>query len=176
MGLETYTPEAVTDMAQVYHDLVNNPATRDLVLRATKKINPSLNVPELELKDQLNALAQQGGARIQGLENKLHEYEIKEKIAERRNELKKEFGLRNSDIDEIEKLMVDKGIPNHKSAAEFYKMQKESAKPTPSAVHTPVTLPQDSLAAMSKGGQSGLNQWARGEAYAALDDIMKGRR
>jgi len=72
--------------------------------------------------------------------------------------------------------MVDKGIPNHKSAAEFYKMQKESAKPTPSAVHTTVTLPQDSLAAMSKGGQSGLNQWARGEAYAALDDIMKGRR
>jgi len=176
MSLENMSEDTVKDMAQVYSDLVNNPQTREIILRATKKVNPTLQIPEIDLKDQGNNAVLKGRERIESLENKLQQYEIKETVQNRRNGLKKDYNFNDDDIESVEKLMVEYKIPEHKTAAEFFKMQRESAQPTPSAQHTPVSLPQDSMNAMMKGGQPGLNQWSRGEAMKTLDDIMKNRR
>jgi hypothetical protein len=175
MSLENMDEGAVRDMAQVYHDLVNNPQTREMMLRATKKVNPTLNIPELELKDQVNGLMKMGTERISSLENQLNEYKIRDEVIKRRQELKKEHRFNDDDIEEVEKLMVDRKIADHKTAADFFKMQKQQAVPTPHSPMTPVSLPQDSLAAMNKGGQTGLNQWARGEAMKSLDDLIRQR-
>jgi len=37
-----------------------------------------------------------------------------------------------SEIEEVEKVMLEKGITNHEAAAEYWQWMKQSAAPTPS--------------------------------------------
>ena len=110
-----------------------------------------------------------------GLEAKLRERDAREELQKRRDSLLKKGLARNqTDIDEIEKLMLEKGMTNHETAAEYFDWMKQAAEPTPNSAmgYTPSALSKFDLSKYWKNPQMG----ARDEAAQALKDLRKNTR
>jgi predicted aldo/keto reductase-like oxidoreductase len=109
---------------------------------------------------------------VQQLEAKLAEKDAKEELERRRQSLMKR-GLIDSedDIQEVEKVMLEKGITNHETAAEYHQWMKEAAKPTPSG-YNPQVIQKFDLSQYWKNPVSA----ARNEAAKALNDLRKRNR
>lgn len=175
-SLEGLTPEQIEASAAMYQSLVNNPETRELTLRATKKVNPALSIPEVELKDMARGEFTKRDEKIAKLEADILKRDAEQRVKDARASLK-DKGFAQTDVDAIEKIMVDRQIPNYETAAEFYRNSQKVAEPTPATVQTrpsTFTMPNDPLGAM-KGGRNGLNRWAREEGAAAINDLRNGR-
>jgi hypothetical protein len=71
----------------------------------------------------------------------------------------------------VEKIMLDKGITNHETAAEYHKWMKQSATPTPTG-YNPSPLNSFNLKEYWKNPQVA----ARNEAFKALNDLRKPTR
>ena len=142
-------------------------------MRLAKTASPETPIPEIDLKDQVRAMAQPLVDKVATLERQMLTRSVEDNIMGKRNSLY-EKGFKKDEVDQIEKLMVERQIPSHETAAEFFKMQKQTATPTPSTM-TPITLPTNVMESMKNGGQSGMNQWARGEAYSVINDLKAGR-
>jgi len=171
VSLEGLSPEAIADLAALAKGLSDDPKTRPTFLRMMKDRDPSLSIPEVDIPANIGAAVKPYLDRIGKLENEGREREIKDTILQRRQSLIKDKGVKESDIPEIEKMMVEKGISNHDTAAEFFLSQQNSAAPTPSAFSQPA-IPRPDMKAM--GGNIGA--WARTEAANAISDLIKGRR
>jgi hypothetical protein len=132
MSLENYSPEAIEELAALSKRLSEDPKTRKSFLKLAREVNPDLPVPELEMEEIVNSRASAAEKRVEELENKLRARDVREELSKRRNRLK-EQGLAQSDdeILEIEKLMTEKGIANHETAADYWRHMKQSAVPTP---------------------------------------------
>jgi hypothetical protein len=176
-SLEEFSAAEIESMAVTYKSLVNNPETRELVLRATKKINPALNVPELDLKDQARAAFKTTNDRMESLENEIRMRDARDRINGERSTLR-EQGFDKDAISAIEKIMTDEQIPNYATAAKYYANARMLAEPTPNAggaqPGTTYDLPADALGSL-KGGKGGLSKWARGQAEAAMAELKSGR-
>ena len=172
MSLENYSPEAISELAALSKRLSEDPATRKDFLRLTKKVHPDLPVPEIEMEEATNARVSAAEKRVMELEAKLRQKEVKEELAKRRNSLK-EAGLvqSESDIKEIEKIMTEKGIANHETAADYWKWMKESATPVSSGFPQPVMSRMD-----IKGYMKNPVGAARENAAAALAELRKNPR
>jgi hypothetical protein len=75
---------------------------------------------------------------------------------------------------EVEKLMTDRLIGDVVTAAKVFKMEKAEADHTsaePRVGPAPIEWPQDKY----KGLVENPTKWARNEAYAALQDVAKGK-
>ncbi len=175
-SLEGLTPEQIEAAAAMYQSLVSNPATREATLRATKTVNPSLSIPEVELKDMARAEFGKRDKVIEDLQADIRKRDAEQRVKDSRTSLR-DKGYAQTDVEAIEKLMIDKQIPNYDTAADYYTNMKKVAEPTPNTVQTrPSTfsMPQDPMGAM-KGGKQGLARWARNEGTTALDEIRSGR-
>lgn len=169
MSLEDMDEDTRDDLAALASKLANDPGTRRDFLKLAKKANPNLPIPELDMEEHVSKATESANKKIETLENRLMEKDINDRIQKARSQIVKDGLVSESDVPEVEKLMTEKKIPDHRTAAEFFKLQKESARPTPSAF-TPNTLPVD----MKTIGKD-VNGWARREASAAIDDLMKQR-
>ncbi|MEI8327093.1 MAG: hypothetical protein WCH44_17360, partial [Betaproteobacteria bacterium] len=111
-------------------------------------------------------------ARVQSLENKLRERDAVEELQKRRNSLKQK-GLASSDDDikGIEKIMLERGITNHETAAEYHEWMKQAATPTPSG-YNPQVIQKFDLNKYWKNPVSA----ARNEAVSALQDLRRPNR
>ena len=162
MSLENYSPEAITELAALSKRLSEDPATRKEFLRLTKKVHPDLPVPEIEMA----AAAEE---RVAQLEAKLKQREVREELLKRRNALKeKGYAQSDDDILEIEKLMTEKGIANHETAADYWQKSRETAVPTPNGFPQPVMSRFD-----IKGYMKNPVGAARENAAAALAELRK---
>lgn len=169
MSLENYSQEAIAELAALSKRLSEDPTTRKEFLRLTKKVHPDLPVPEIEMEEAVNQRASQAEQRVAQLEAKLKQREVKDELTRRRSVLK-EKGYADSDDDilEIEKLMTEKGIANHETAADYWRHMKQSAVPTPSGFPTPVMSKFD-----IKGYMKNPVGAARENAAAALAELRK---
>jgi hypothetical protein len=169
MSLENYSQEAIAELAALSKRLSEDPTTRKEFLRLTKKVHPDLPVPEIEMEEAVNQRASQAEQRVAQLEAKLKQREVKDELTRRRSVLK-EKGYVDSDDDilEIEKLMTEKGIANHETAADYWRHMKQSAVPTPSGFPTPVMSKFD-----IKGYMKNPVGAARENAAAALAELRK---
>ena len=70
---------------------------------------------------------------------------------------------------EIEKVMLEKNIPNHETAAEYWKWMQQSAAPTPGTSYNPSTLSKFDLSKYQKNPVAA----ARDEAFKALNELRK---
>lgn len=161
------------ELAALSKRLATNPKTRTEYLRLLKKENPDQVIPELEVEDRIAAFAKPHIERVEKMSLELLKRDTQDKIEAKRRKLRDE-GYTQQDIDAIEKLMVEKQIPAHDTAAEHFKMSKQLATPTPSALsRTGVnTLPIDKKLVKEAGG---IRNWSRIEAHKAVDDIKAGR-
>jgi len=84
------------------------------------------------------------------LEARLREREAVEELNRRRNQLlKKKLIDSEEQIEEVEKVMLEKGITNHEAAAEYWAWMKQSAPLTPNVGYNP--NPSTSLTRRSIG-------------------------
>ena len=160
------------ELALLMKQLSENPETRKEALRLTKKLRPDLPMPELEIEDYTEKAVSKANQRVEELERKLQEKEAHENLDKRRNSLM-EKGLidSKSDIEEIEKIMLEKGITNHESAAEYWQWMKQAAVPTPSG-YNPSPVAKFDLGKYYKNPTMA----ARDEAAKALSDLRKNSR
>jgi hypothetical protein len=173
MSLENYSVDQIQELAALADSLTKNPKTRESFLRLAKTASPETPIPEIDIKDQVRAMAQPLVEKVASLERELLTRKVEDNIINHRSGLY-EKGFKKNEVTQIEQLMIDKQIPSHETAAEFYRMQKQTATPTPSTM-TPITLPTNVMESMKNGGQAGMNQWARGEAYSIISDLKAGR-
>ncbi len=168
--------EELQQLGVAYNDLLNDPATREVVLRAQKARNPKLSIPEIDLKDQARGAFKDVNARQDKIEEELAKERRERFVKEQRKSLR-ESGFSAEDVTAIEKLMVAEQIPNYATAANYYKQSRQLATPTPDAGATgsrSYELPPDALGA-AKGGKGALSKFARDAANAAMTEITSGR-
>lgn len=168
MSLENYSPEAIQELAALSKRLSEDPATRKDFLKLSKKVMPDLPVPEIEMEEAVEKRTSAAEQRVKELENKLRQREVREELAKRRNALKeKGYVQSDEEIQEIEKLMTEKGIANHETAADYFRYMKQSAVPTPG-------YPQPVMSRMDvKGYMKNPVGAARENAAAALAELRK---
>jgi hypothetical protein len=169
MSLENYSPEAIEELAALSKRLSEDPATRKQFLRLTKQVHPDLPVPEIEMEEAVNARASVAEQKVAQLEAKLRQREVKDELNKRRSVLKEKGYVESDDeILEIEKLMTEKGIANHETAADYWRHMKQAAVPTPSGFPSPVMSRFD-----IKGYMKNPTGAARENAAAALAELRK---
>jgi cell envelope opacity-associated protein A len=168
-------PEARDELALLARRLAENPATRKEFLRLTKKATPDLPIPELEIEDTVYAATNQAHARVEQLEQKLREKDAMEELNRRRQSLVKKGKVSDeSEIEQVEKIMLERGITNHETAADFHKWMNEQAKPTPSTFSRNVLddTARNTLSSFWKNPQHA----ARDEASKALMELRRNPR
>jgi hypothetical protein len=169
MSLENLSLEARDELAALAQTLAENPDTRKDFLRMTKRVKPDLPIPELDIEDYTHRAVSKSEERVQALEAKLREKEAVEELQKRRNSLMKKGLISNeSEIDDVEKIMLERGINNHETAAEYHAWMKQAAVPTSSG-YNPSAVKQFDLNKYWKNPSAA----ARNEAMNALNDLRK---
>lgn len=172
ISLEGMSPEAISGLAMLAKGLSENPATRNDFLKMTKTANPGVSIPEIDIPNQINSKLEEERKKREELEAKILESEVRQTIRDRREGLMKSKGLTFDQIQEVEKMMTEKGIANHETAADFFLSQQRAATPTPSggssAMHA---MPKPDL----KDFGGNIKQYAVQEARNVIDEL-RGRR
>lgn len=172
MSLEDLSPDAIQELAALSKRLSEDPSTRREFLQLTKKAYPDLSVPEIEMEEATNKRVSAAEQRVLDLEQKLRQKEIKEELSKRRESLRKAGKVQSDEeIQEIEKLMTEKGIANHETAADYWQWMKQTAEPTPTGYPQPVMSRLD-----VKGYMKNPVGAARENAAAALAELRKNPR
>ena len=172
MSLENISLEARDELAALSQMLAENPETRKDFLRMTKKVKPDLPIPELEMEDYTRKAVTQSEERVQQLEAKLRERDAVEELQKRRNALMKKGLIQSeSEIEEVEKIMLDKKIHDHETAAQYHAWMKQAAIPTSSG-YNPSPVKQFDLSRYWKNPAGA----ARNEAMNALNDLRRPNR
>ena len=172
MSLENLSLEARDELAALAQTLAENPETRKDFLRMTKKVKPDLPIPELDIEDYTHRAVSRSEDRVQALEAKLREKEAIEELNNRRQSLMKKGLISNeSEVGDVEKIMLERGITNHETAAEYHQWMKKAAVPTSSG-YNPSAVKQFDLNKYWKNPAAA----ARNEAMNALNDLRKPQR
>jgi hypothetical protein len=172
MSLENLSLEARDELAALAQTLAENPETRKDFLRMTKKVKPDLPIPELDIEDYTHRAVSRSEDRVQALEAKLREKEAVEELQKRRQSLMKKGLISNeSEVGDVEKIMLERGITNHETAAEYHQWMKQAAVPT-STGYNPSAVKQFDLNKYWKNPVAA----ARNEAMNALNDLRKPQR
>ena len=172
MSLENLSLEARDELAALAQTLAENPDTRKDFLRMTKRVKPDLPIPELDIEDYTHRAVSRSEDRVQALEAKLREKEAIEELNSRRQSLMKKGLISNeSEVGDVEKIMLERGITNHETAAEYHQWMKQAAVPTSSG-YNPSAVKQFDLNKYWKNPAAA----ARNEAMNALNDLRKPQR
>lgn len=175
MSLEGKSPEEIAALASLALDLSSNAKTRDGFLRLTKAANPSAHIPEVDIPAQMMGQFKPHLDRLEQLEKQASDRAMQDRIKDQRREaLRSVKGVTRDDLPAIEKLMVERGIPDHKTAAEFYALQNKAAEPTPGAMQANRTLGAPKMPDLKEFGGN-MQAWSRRAAHDAIDE-MRGRR
>ena len=160
ISLEGLSPEAIQGLALTAKSMLENPKTRGRALGLVKEVDPSQNIPEIDLPAQFSTMLDEERTARKKIEDEVRDDRIRREVNERRNIIKGK-GIAEADVEKVEKLMTERGIVNHETAAEFYLAQQKMAEPTPPAMaaYQPLELPKFDL---TKG-----NIRTQGKAMAA---------
>jgi hypothetical protein len=169
MSLEDMSFEQRDQMALLMRELSDNPETRKQILQLTKKVKPGLVIPELEIEEHTQSAVSAANKRVEDLEAKMREKEAVADLEARRMKLIKKGLIQDeSEIEQVEKIMLDKGITNHESAAEYWQWMKQSAVPTPTG-YNPSAVAKFDLGKYYKNPVMA----ARDEASKALNELRR---
>jgi hypothetical protein len=171
MSLEGKSADEIASYAALADSLQADPRTRQAFLQLTKTINPDAAIPEVDLPRQMAAQFKPVLDEMEALKNKLRERDMQDKVREQRRAALSVDGVTRADLPAIEKIMIDKQIPDHKTAAEFFALQNKAAEPTPASQSGPRTFGAPDV----KKFNGNPIAWARSEAHRAIDEL-RGRR
>lgn len=170
--LEDLSQEQRDELALLARDLSDSPETRKDFLSLVRKKRPNQPMPELDIDERLTRAEAAQAEKIAALEAKLSDKDMRSELERRRAKLITDGKAANQeDIEAIEKVMLDKGIQSHDTAADYWDWMKGSAKPTPPSYNTQFidNTARDTLKDYWKNPISA----ARNEAAKALQDLRK---
>ena len=174
--IQHMAPEARDELALLAKELAEDPSTREAFLRLTKQKRQNLTIDAIDLKDQFNAKFEEIAAQNEALQAKLREKEALEELERRRQSLvKKGKAKSDDDVAEIEKVMLEKGITNHETAAEYHEFMKRAATPTTIQAFDKSFMNEQARDTLSKF-RVNPQQAARDEAARALTELRKNPR
>lgn len=172
MSLEDVSYEQRDQLAALMRELSDNPATRKEVLRLTKKIKPDLVIPELDIEESTTSAVSETRRELEAMRAELAQKRAEEDLERRRNALiRKGYAASDEDVEEIEKVMLEKKIADHDTAAEYWQWMKQSAAPTPTG-YNPSAINKFDLSKYYKNPVGA----ARDEAAKALQELRKNTR
>ena len=172
MSLEDMTFEQRDQMALLMRELSDNPETRKEILRLTRKVKPGLVIPELDIEDHTSSAVSKVYQELEQMKSQKREDDAVADLNKRRMSLIKKGLIRDeSEIEQVEKIMLDKGITNHESAAEYWDWMKQSAVPTPTG-YNPSAVAKFDLGKYYKNPIMA----ARDEASKALNELRRNPR
>jgi hypothetical protein len=152
--------------------LSDNPETRKEILRLTRKVKPGLVIPELDIEDHTSSAVSKVYQELEQMKSQKREDDAIADLNKRRMSLIKKGLIRDeSEIEQVEKIMLDKGITNHESAAEYWDWMKQSAVPTPTG-YNPSAVAKFDLGKYYKNPVMA----ARDEASKALNELRRNPR
>ena len=170
-SLEDFTPEELAAMGRVYGQLVKNTKTRDTVLRATKVVAPDTSIPELDVMDKVATAISPHLKEIETMRQERLKEKVEARIESDRAGLR-EKGFSKDEISAVEKIMVEKKIPDYGTASEYFRMQAKTAPVTPANWTNPTRLPFDKEKTKAAGG---FKNFFKQDAHQAIDDIRSGK-
>jgi len=169
MSLEDMSFEQRDQMALLMRELSDNPETRKEILRLTRKVKPGLVIPELDIEDHTSSAVSKVYQELEQMKSQKREDDAVADLNKRRMSLIKKGLIRDeSEIEQVEKIMLDKGITNHESAAEYWDWMKQSAVPTPTG-YNPSAVAKFDLGKYYKNPVMA----ARDEASKALNELRR---
>jgi len=172
MSLEDMSFEQRDQMALLMRELSDNPETRKEILRLTRKVKPGLVIPELDIEDHTSSAVSKVYQELEQMKSQKREDDAVADLNKRRMSLIKKGLIQDeSEIEQVEKIMLDKGITNHESAAEYWDWMKQSAKPTPTG-YNPSAVAKFDLGKYYKNPVMA----ARDEASKALNELRRNPR
>ena len=172
MSLEDMSFEQRDQMALLMRELSDNPETRKEILRLTRKVKPGLVIPELDIEDHTSSAVSKVYQELEQMKSQKREDDAVADLNKRRMSLIKKGLIRDeSEIEQVEKIMLDKGITNHESAAEYWDWMKQSAVPTPTG-YNPSAVAKFDLGKYYKNPIMA----ARDEASKALNELRRNPR
>ena len=175
-SLEDLTPDARDELALLARELAENPQTREQFLRLTKSARPNVSIDSIDLKDEVSRVVEEANSRVSQMENKLRERDALDDLKERRRNLLQSGKAKSKDdIEKIEKLMLEKGIQNHETAADYFDWMNKAATPTPSKQFNQNVLDESARGILSKFWKNPAGA-ARDEASKALMEMRKNPR
>ena len=175
-SLEDLTPEARDELALLARELAESPQTREDFLRLTKRARPSLTIDAIDLKDEISAKLNQADEKVASLEARLKEKEALEELERRRQSLLRKGKVKTEDeIAEVEKIMLEKGITSHETAADYFDYMREAARPTPVKSFSQNVMDKSARDALQKYWKNPASA-AREEASNALTELRKNPR
>ena len=169
MSLENIAPETRDEMAALLKKLSDHPKTRKTILKSIKEVDPEFHIPELEIESKAEEVYSKTSEELDKLRAELRERDAREELSKRRNSLLKNGKIKSeSDIAEIEKIMVEKQIADHDAAADYWTWMKQASEPTPSG-YNPQVMKQWDLSKYLKNPQGA----AREAAAEALNELRR---
>ena len=170
-SLEDLTPDARDELAALARELAENPTTRKDLLRLTKRIKPNVPIPELEIEEATNTALSASEQRIAQLEARLREKEALEDLNKRREALmRKGLAQNDEEVEQVEKVMLEKGITSHETAAEYVRWMREAAPSTPPTSFNRNFMDDQARTALSSFWKNPQTA-ARNEAAKAMQEL-----
>lgn len=136
------------------------------VLRTLKEDSPEVPIPELDQEDRISAALTPIQEENRKLREELTKRDTLNDLKEKRNALKGR-GHTDEEVSAIEKLMMEKKIGDHDTAAEFFRINSKPATPATPTWDKSARVPQE------EGLKKNPAQWAREEAARALQEFAK---
>jgi len=160
------------ELAELFRAMSKNPKTRRTLLATVKAHAPETPIPEIDMENRVLQMAKPLVDQVEKIQQDRLKEQVEARIEKARAKLSGQ-GYTETDIAAIEKLMTEKQIPSHDTAAEHYAMSKKLAAPAPSTLRSMTnTLPIDKKSVKEAGG---IKAWARNEAVKAADEIKRGQ-
>ncbi len=169
-SLEDMDDATRDSLAALSKKLSENPKTRRAFQVLLKADDPNLPIPEIDTENRILGAVKPYADKLNELEKRELERNAAENIRAKRDGLRNK-GYTQEQIDSIEKLMIEKQIPSHDTAARFYDLETQTATPSPSHIHQ-ITMPVSGKDIKAAGD---IKKWARNEAHQAIEDIKAGR-
>jgi hypothetical protein len=172
-SLEDLTPNQIMQLAAMTYQLSQDPTTREQYLRLVKQKNPNVSIPEVDAKDavltQLNELKEDN----RKLRDEIKESKFSDNVEKKRAGVMTKHRLSDDQMTVIEKLMIDKKLPDYDTAVEFYTLQQKVATPTSldSVANPDWSMPDKNIWNAGIGNKAQLDKIARSEAYKAFNEI-----
>ena len=132
INLEGLSPEAIQGLALTAKSMLENSKTRARTLALVKEVDPTQNIPEIDMPAQFATMLDEERTARKKIEDEVRDDRIRRDVERQRNKITAK-GIAEADVDKVEKLMIDRGITNHETAAEFFIAQNKMAEPTPPA-------------------------------------------
>lgn len=141
---------------ELVNKALQNPETRKELLKVAKKVQPDLAIPELDVSEETQKLYDE----INTLKEELKREKLMADMEKRRQKIKE----RGYDPDQVEQLMLDKGIADENAAIEYLELQKKTAAPHSLVPHLDENVREINLTEMPKD----VDKWAREQALKLI--------